>query len=72
MSDPAWTRRFLAPDAVMDSWALIEPYFDLLNARSVNSVADLVTWIEDYSELVAAVDDVGESPAAGDSGSKTV
>lgn len=52
-------RRFLAPDAALDHWTVIEPYFDDLRDRVIGDAAALERWLVDYSELVAAVDEVG-------------
>ena len=59
MSNPEFPRRFLAPGDILDSWSKIEPYFDKLRDRPVDTVEALTQWLADYSELMAAVDEVG-------------
>lgn len=52
-------RQFLAQDVVLDSWDKIEPYFVKLQACSIATTGELEQWLVDYSELVAAIDEVG-------------
>ena len=59
MSDPEFPRHFLAHGDVLDSWPKIAPYFDKLRDRPVDTADALTQWLSDYSELVAAVDEVG-------------
>ena len=59
MSNTEFPRHFVAGDAVLDSWSTIEPYFDKLRDRPVDTVEALTQWLIDYSELVAAVYEVG-------------
>ncbi len=52
-------RHFLRPDDRLENWATIEPYFDQLRDRSIDTVDKLERWLIDYSELCAAVGEVG-------------
>jgi len=52
-------RRFLKADDRLESWAAIEPYFDRLRDRSIDAPKELEQWLIDYSELCAAVGEVG-------------
>lgn len=55
----SFTRRFIRNGETLDSWSTIAPYFDALDKRAVDTVETLTRWLEDYSELMAAVDEVG-------------
>lgn len=59
MANPEFPRRFIQPDVVLDSWEKIEPYFDQLDAADIDTPDAVVRWLENYSELAAAVDEVG-------------
>ncbi len=52
-------RRCIRNGETLNSWSTIEPYFDALDARAIDTVSALTRWLEDYSELMAAVDEVG-------------
>ncbi|MDO8631326.1 MAG: M3 family oligoendopeptidase [Phycisphaerales bacterium] len=54
-----YPRRFLSHGASLDSWGTIEPYFDRLRDRSIGTPKELERWLLDYSELCAAVVEVG-------------
>jgi len=54
-----YPRRFLDSDDVVDSWEAIAPYFDRLRKAPIDTVDELTKWLEDYSELAAAVSEVG-------------
>lgn len=54
-----FARRFIRGGDVLDSWSTIEPYFNALDERAIEDVPALIRWLEDYSELMAAVDEVG-------------
>ncbi|MGD2108111.1 MAG: M3 family oligoendopeptidase [Phycisphaerae bacterium] len=59
MVSDKFERGFVKPGVTLDTWEKIEPYFDRLRDRTINSPADLEKWLVDYSELVACVDEVG-------------
>jgi len=59
MPSSQFPRRFIAADAALDDWSVIEPYFDRLRDRAINSTDTLERWMVDYSELMAAIDEVG-------------
>jgi len=48
-------RQFLNESVDMDSWPAIEPYYRDLKSREINSHTDLVKWLNDSSELGAAI-----------------
>jgi oligoendopeptidase F len=48
-------RTFLPGDFKMTDWASLEPYFNNLLEREINSKEDLEQWLKDQSELEAAV-----------------
>jgi oligoendopeptidase F len=54
-----YPRKFVAADDVLDSWEKIAPYFDRLGGAPIDTVDQMVVWLENYSELVAAVSEVG-------------
>src|SRR5581483_10210265 len=56
---PAKPRIFLPPAIDLGNWSQIAPLFDRLEARArqIDSVADLETWLIDWSELSAALDE---------------
>lgn len=47
------SRRYLSEEFVIDSWDSIEPVFNELLERNLESVEDLETWILDLSEIEA-------------------
>ena len=59
MSNSEFPRQFVAKDAALDKWATIEPYFDDLRDRDIDTVDRLQRWLVDYSELVAAIQEAG-------------
>lgn len=59
MASPEFSRRFVAADVVLDTWERIEPYFDQLRDRVLDDVAAVERWLEDGSELLACIDEVG-------------
>lgn len=48
-------RHFLPADFTISNWETLEPYFNNLLERPIQSAADLQTWLKDMSELEAAV-----------------
>ena len=52
-------RRFIAEGDNLDDWSRIEPYFDKLRDRDTENAEQLVRWLEDFSELLACVHEVG-------------
>ncbi len=59
MAQLDYPRKFVATDEVLDSWEKIAPYFDRLGSAPIDSVEELASWLENYSELVAGVSEVG-------------
>jgi len=55
----AFPRKFLAATDGLDNWVTIEPYFDKLRDRALNRLEQVERWLEDYSELIACIDEVG-------------
>ena len=69
MANREFPRAFVADGEVLDAWEKIEPYFDRLRERPLDSVDALEKWLTDYSELIACVDEVGTDrvePSHGD------
>lgn len=54
-----YPRKFLRADDRLENWIAIEPYFDRLRDRPIDTAAELEQWLLDYSELCAAVSEVG-------------
>ncbi|MFZ1686374.1 MAG: M3 family oligoendopeptidase [Flavobacteriales bacterium] len=52
-------RAYLREDLRIDVWADVEPYFSELQDRAFLSLADLVQWLRDLSELEAALGEEG-------------
>ncbi len=50
-------RRFLAENFNTATWAEIEPYFQQLSDREINSEKDLLNWLKDWSELEAVLEE---------------
>jgi oligoendopeptidase F len=48
-------RRFLPEDFTITTWEALQPYFESLKQRQLNSVAELEQWLKDVSELEAVV-----------------
>lgn len=48
-------RKFLPPDFAIINWETLEPYFQQLESRTINSVKDLEQWLNDASELEAVI-----------------
>jgi oligoendopeptidase F len=48
-------RKFLSSNIDLDDWGLLEPYFDALEKRELNSVKELELWMRDRSELESAL-----------------
>ncbi len=59
MTGNQFARRFLAPNDDLNGWAAIEPHFDRLRDRPIDTRDRLEQWLLDYSELCAAVAEVG-------------
>lgn len=59
MMDRDFPRRFLKSNDRIENWAAIEPYFNELRDRRIESADQLERWLFDYSELCAAVGQVG-------------
>lgn len=52
-------RRFVAEGEALDDWSRIEPYFDRLRDRPIDTPAALEKWLVDYGELMACIAEVG-------------
>ena len=48
-------RHFLPPDFVIKNWQTLEPYFKMLDERTIASSEDLEQWLKDASELEAVI-----------------
>ena len=59
MGSNEYPRKFVAPEHSLGDWSQIEPYFDQLRDRECGSVDDVSKWLDDYSELVACIYEVG-------------
>jgi len=59
MPVPEFPRQFVDPQVNLDDWARIEPLFDRLDARPVDTVEQLNGWLLDGSELTAGIQEVG-------------
>ena len=54
---PTITRSFLPQLFTLTAWEQLQPYFDQLLIREINSVTDLKKWLEDKSELDAFLEE---------------
>jgi oligoendopeptidase F len=53
-------RKYVKPDFKITTWELLQPYFNELMERSLNSKEELEQWLKDISELSAVVsEDMG-------------
>ena len=50
-------RRFLPDDLSITGWAVLEPYFQDLENRAINSLADLEAWLLDVSEMESVLEE---------------
>lgn len=48
-------RQFLPETFTVTTWDTLQPYFEALQQRPINNVADLEKWLEDMSELEAVI-----------------
>jgi len=48
-------RHFLPADFTLTNWEALKPYFDQLEQRPINALADLEQWLKDSSELEAVI-----------------
>ncbi len=48
-------RHFLPADFAPQSWEAIAPYYEALETKEINTVADLKSWLSDLSELEAVI-----------------
>jgi oligoendopeptidase F len=55
----AFRRRFLPPLIDFSSWEKIEPFFQKLEGRSLETTEGLETWIRDRSELMDVINEEG-------------
>lgn len=53
-------RVYLSEEFTVDSWETLQPYFDELKSRKIDSVGELERWMDDRSELESALsEDMG-------------
>ncbi len=52
-----YPRRFVAKELRITSWDDIEPYYDQLESRPIESPADMEKWLSDWSELKSVADE---------------
>ena len=50
-----YPRTFVAADADLGDWPQIEPHFERLAERPLETVADVQQWLDDWSELDAGI-----------------
>src|SRR5574343_1461868 len=50
-------KRAFLPESLEIKWESIEPYFNKLLTRNINSVEDLEQWLRDRSELEAVLEE---------------
>lgn len=50
-------RQFLPNDFVVTDWAALQPFFELLKNREINSTEDLKHWLSDRSELESLLEE---------------
>lgn len=50
-------RKFVAENLMIDNWSKIEPYFQDLSERKLESIADFQKWLSDRSELEAILEE---------------
>jgi len=55
----AFARRFLPPLIDFSSWGKIEPFFQQLEGRSLETAEELEAWIRDRSELMDVINEEG-------------
>lgn len=48
-------RKYVKPEFKVDTWELLQTYFDELEKRPINSFDELYKWLLDYNELGAVV-----------------
>ena len=59
MPNSEFPRRYLRPEDHLGEWSRIEPYFDELERRPLESAAAVERWLVDASELRAGIDEIG-------------
>lgn len=52
-------RHYLSEDFRVSNWERLEPFFEELKNRKINSVAELKQWMKDHSELDAVLNEDG-------------
>jgi oligoendopeptidase F len=50
-------RQFLPQNLLIEAWTTLEPFFEDLKNRPINSVNDLEKWLQDRSELEAVLEE---------------
>lgn len=51
------TRQFVKKDLKIDSWEILEPYYENLKSRSIDTKDGFGKWLDDISELEAIVEE---------------
>jgi oligoendopeptidase F len=59
MATTPFPRKYVKQDQALDSWAAIEPYFQDLLDRPIDTPDQLQQWLFDGSELCACISEVG-------------
>ncbi|MBU0617929.1 MAG: M3 family oligoendopeptidase [Planctomycetes bacterium] len=57
LPDREFPRRYVAPDAVFDTWPAAESYYRELHERPISSVDEFERWLIDFSEVDAVFDE---------------
>ena len=52
-------RHYLSEDFRVSNWERLEPFFEELKNRKINSIAELKQWMKDHSELDAVLNEDG-------------
>ena len=50
-------RHYISKDFRVSNWERLEPFFEELKNRKINSVAELKQWMKDHSELEAVLNE---------------
>ncbi len=59
MAGKEFPRQFVANHDALTEWDQIEPYFENLRSRCIDTPEQLNAWLLDWSELSACIDEVG-------------
>lgn len=58
MQRPEFPRQFVSPTEPLTEWKGIEPYFEKLQERDIDTPERINAWLLDWSELAAGIDEV--------------